>query len=355
VVEFAGFPVALSGRVQGAMVIATATASLLHALGGERRSGGDHPAVPVVDGSSWRVRAPHGSEALDEDFMTAAGRAAREMPAGVHDALVRFGDDPGECGVLLLRGINLGPVPATPAGAAAVGSSGKDLTSEFALLAAARRLGQPVGYAPELGGRLVQDLIPNRDETDAQVSTSSKVRLDWHTEAAFHPHLPRYLLLACLRADVAAATLVSSIRHLVKVLDADVLDVLRQDRFHTAVDESYLGRRGTRVGPVGPVVRGPAGGERMWFDADLMRGVDAASEEALEVLRHTIEEHHVSVVLEAGDLLVVDNDIVVHGRSAFTPRWDGTDRWLQRSFVVADLGASSAERTGRIIDTRFLQ
>jgi hypothetical protein len=139
VVEFAGFPVALSGRVQGAMVIATATASLLHALGGERRSGGDHPAVPVVDGSSWRVRAPHGSEALDEDFMTAAGRAAREMPAGVHDALVRFGDDPGECGVLLLRGINLGPVPATPAGAAAVGSSGKDLTSEFALLAAARR------------------------------------------------------------------------------------------------------------------------------------------------------------------------------------------------------------------------
>ncbi|HRE02697.1 MAG TPA: TauD/TfdA family dioxygenase, partial [Ilumatobacteraceae bacterium] len=59
------------------------------------------------------------------------------------------------------------------------------------------------------------------------------------------------------------------------------------------------------------------------------------------------------VLLEPGDLLIVDNSMVVHGRSPFTPRFDGTDRWLQRAFVVDDLAPSAAERDGRVITTVF--
>jgi L-asparagine oxygenase len=44
----------------------------------------------------------------------------------------------------------------------------------------------------------------------------------------------------------------------------------------------------------------------------------------------------------------------VHGRSPFTPRFDGSDRWLQRTFVVSDHTAADGERAGRIIGTRFL-
>lgn len=50
--------------------------------------------------------------------------------------------------------------------------------------------------------------------------------------------------------------------------------------------------------------------------------------------------------LEPGDLAVVDNRITVHGRTAFSPRFDGTDRWLQRTFVLADLRRSRAHRAG---------
>jgi alpha-ketoglutarate-dependent taurine dioxygenase len=39
------------------------------------------------------------------------------------------------------------------------------------------------------------------------------------------------------------------------------------------------------------------------------------------------------VRLAAGDVLVVDNDVVVHGREPFRPRYDGTDRWLKRVSV----------------------
>ena len=66
-----------------------------------------------------------------------------------------------------------------------------------------------------------------------------------------------------------------------------------------------------------------------------------------------IAEVETSVVLEPGDLLVVDNNVAVHGRSPFTARFDGTDRWLQRSFVVADLAPSAGERDGRVITTQF--
>ena len=54
-----------------------------------------------------------------------------------------------------------------------------------------------------------------------------------------------------------------------------------------------------------------------------------------------------------GDLLVVDNSRCVHGRSPFTARFDGSDRWLQRAFVVASLAPSAADREGRTIVTDF--
>jgi hypothetical protein len=84
-----------------------------------------------------------------------------------------------------------------------------------------------------------------------------------------------------------------------------------------------------------------------------MTGTDSEAQRALETLAAAVAEHHTGVVLEAGDLLVVDNALAVHGRTPFTPRFDGSDRWLQRTFVVADLAPSAGERLGRVITTRF--
>ncbi|GAQ60052.1 L-asparagine oxygenase [Streptomyces scabiei] len=38
--------------------------------------------------------------------------------------------------------------------------------------------------------------------------------------------------------------------------------------------------------------------------------------------------------------------ITLHGRSAFTPRYDGRDRWLQRTFAFSDLRRSRDHRPG---------
>jgi L-asparagine oxygenase len=310
-----------------------------------------HAAPPVVHVTGMPpLPSPQNGTRLDE-VVTAAGHARRLLPAAVHDALSDFGDSPDRSGALLLRGLPVGDLPATPATPTA--RTSKDLVSETTLLAVARSLGQPVGYLPEHGGDLVQNIVPTRANATRQTSTSSAVTLMFHTEAAFHPHRPRYLLLLCLRGDPSAATTLSSVHELRDLIDPNTWDLLFQPRFRTAVDESYLDGRVGDLGPARPVLSGDPDRPSMVFDADLMHGIDADAEAALLALASATAARYTSVVLEAGDLLVVDNTIAVHGRSPFVPRFDGTDRWLQRAFVVADLAPSAAERHGRVIVTEF--
>jgi L-asparagine oxygenase len=301
---------------------------------------------------------PVGSEA----FVGVAGRAGRSLPAEVFDALVALQDAPPKEGALLIRGVPVGDVPATPTNP--TDPVDKDRTSELTLLTIARRLGQPVGYLPEHGGDVVQNLVPTVAGADRQVSTSSRVDLAFHTETAFHPHAPRYLVLLCLRGHPEARTTLCSVHDVLDALDADTVSVLRQARFVCGVDESFLTGSGvlpregallTRTSEHGPraVIGGSEARPTFWYDADLMRGTDPAAQAALDQLGRAVAERQLAVTLEAGDCLVVDNAVAVHGRSSYAARFDGTDRWLQRAFVVADLAPSAPDRAGRIILTQF--
>jgi L-asparagine oxygenase len=307
------------------------------------------PPVVVHDGSPF---APVPTDDPRSDaFVSAAGHATRSLPASVHDALVDFVDQPHRSGALLLKGMPIGELPFTPA--TPTTPTTKDHASEFSLLTVARRLGQPVGYEPEHGGDIVQNLVPVQGTEHRQVSTSSKVELMFHTEAAFHPHRPRYLLLICLRGDPSAVTTLSSIHEVLPHLAPATRDVLFEARFRTAVDESYLHGRRNVLGAPMPVLSGDRDLPTMVFDADLMVGTDETADAALQELGRAVEALQTGVALEAGDLIVVDNAVAVHGRSPYSPRFDGTDRWLQRAFVVSDLRPSAAERQGRVITTVF--
>ena len=68
--------------------------------------------IPAVDARAVRLTVPPGP--LDEAFVRAAGHAARELAAPVHDALVDFADAPGPAAALMLRRVPIGRIPATP-------------------------------------------------------------------------------------------------------------------------------------------------------------------------------------------------------------------------------------------------
>ena len=305
--------------------------------------------VPTADATDWRIGAP--SEHLDEELVHLAALASRDLPHTVDDTLLRFVADPGRAGALLIRNAPIGELPPTPATPSA--PVDKDLSTELVLLTVARRLGQPVGYVPEHGGRIVQNIVPTRSDADSQMSTSSSSDLMFHTETAFHPHRPRYLLLLCLRGDPAAHTTLASVHDILDRLPPQAVELLFEPRFRTAVDASFLAGRENELGPRHPLVTGTRQEPTFVFDADLTVGTDVEADRLLARLRTLIEDVRTSVVLEPGDLLVVDNNVAVHGRSPFAARFDGTDRWLQRAFVVADLAPSAADRRGRVITTEF--
>jgi alpha-ketoglutarate-dependent taurine dioxygenase len=323
------------------------------------RSRRGHAGIRTVDNGGdealLALLPPRSVPVSSTGFVSAAAKAGRLLTEQVHDALCELVDDGAPAGAMLVRGLPVGDVPPTPL--SPLSATDKDHVSEFVLLTLARRLGQPVGYAPEHGGDIVQNLLPTPDDASRQVSTSSDAELEFHTETAFHRHKPRYLLLLCLRGDPRAETLLCSIPQVADQLPLGVRQVLREPRFRTGVDESFgpaHTRDGERtLGHLVPVLSGPVDRPTSTFDADLMVGIDDEAQDALECLRQAIRRDHIGVTLRAGDLLVIDNAVAVHGRSSFPARFDGTDRWIQRTFVVTDLAASADERRGRIITTRF--
>ena len=268
--------------------------------------------------------------------------------AGVESAAVILGAGT-QAGAVLVKGLDVGAPPPTPTVMLAPNG---DSQSERVLLHAAQSFGTAVGYIQEHGGQVVQNIYPLRDSVGQQISTSSNVQLAFHTETAFHPHKARYLLLLCLRGDRGAATTLCSYGAVEPHLSAETRCTLAEPRFRIGVDLSFGRGDGWTTGPVPIVTDGHGSHTSFTYDGELTVGLDPGANAALAELAETIAAAHTSLVLEAGDLLIIDNHRAAHGRSPFRARFDGTDRWLQRTFVVESVEAI-VDRRDHIITTEF--
>ena len=241
-----------------------------------------------------------------------------------------------------------GSVPATPLQQLADDACP---SATRALLQFANDIGYAVGYDREQNGRLVQDIFPVRASETAQVSTSSKVMLGSHTETAFHRHRPRYVVLLCLRGDAAAATTYANVNDIVELLSTEHLAVLQTTDFVTTVDPSFMTQGEPDAEVVVPPLTFTNGAWLLVYDELLMRGTTERAGAALAELHRAVKLATQRVVLSYGDVLVIDNDRAVHGRTPFMPRYDGTDRWLKRALVVREL--PHGDVFGRVIQMRL--
>ena len=102
-------------------------------------------------------------------------------------------------GITIYRNQRIGEIPPTPATSIIDDSVTPD--SVKVLREYGSILGHPVSYVQEQNGRLIQNLVPVHKTEYQQISTSSKVELEMHTESSFHPFRPSYVLLLCLRVQ----------------------------------------------------------------------------------------------------------------------------------------------------------
>jgi hypothetical protein len=324
--------------------------------------------APIVDVSDveelMRSLNQEGADSLSDPynqselFLRDSAIAFQELPRSIRRSLLNFRRDSNLFGGILVRGIPLDrELGATPADSRRSLEKRTSL-SEFWLTAFGSALGDVASYAQEKDGELIHQVCPVEQNATLLSSESSSILLDFHTETAFHPFMPDYVLLLCLRPDHdhAAKTTIASTRMAVPLVPIKYRSVLFEDLFRTGIDYSFGSVSGTKAnGPVMPVLYGSPYDPFMRFDLDLMVGITPEAEVALEHLKLAIREVACFVTLEPGDLFVIDNRRAVHARSEFIPRYDGQDRWLQRVYVMQSLATSEESRHNneRIIEVLF--
>jgi hypothetical protein len=216
------------------------------------------------------------------------------------------------------------------------------------LLMLADALGDVYGWADQQAGAPVHNIIPVVGEEKSLLSSSSEAPLALHTEDAYFDERADFVVLLCLRNPSGAATYIADVRH--TALSQAQWRILESERFFIESDGSH-GQGGERVPANGfPVVEHRASPEMAgptavvsadvkdpWLriDIDHLRAPgDRAASEAAVALDQILQDARTEVVLQPGDVLIIDNRCTVHGRGRFLANYSGGDRWLKRVNVA---------------------
>ncbi|WP_234426868.1 TauD/TfdA family dioxygenase [Streptomyces niger] len=271
---------------------------------------------------------------------------AERMPEGVRRFLVASRG--AEDAVIVVANLPVAAdlVPTPPSWQVAE-KEGAAIREELVLLLIGSVLGDAFGWANQQNGRLVHDVCPSKGQENSLTSASSQQQLTLHTEDVFHACRGDYVALMCLRNPDAVGTTVALLDSV--EFDEPVRQVLHEDRFrffpddshnvvpqHSAENPSALEERPHEVASV---LFGPQEAPYLRIDADFTSAVpgDATAERALNEAAEALAAAAERLVLSPGEAAFIDNYRVIHGRDTFTPRYDGTDRWLKRTSLVRDL------------------
>lgn len=256
-------------------------------------------------------------------------------------------------GITLFRDIDYGYIPPTPVTPYLSPDKLSSLSQATdVIFKHSKKFGYPISYIQEQDGQLIQNIIPVHKTEYQQISTSSKTELALHTETAFHPYKPDYVLLFCLRGDPSAITTYANFFEILKQLDEPVINILKKKCFTTGVDISFRSNGEPDQQIFISIINEVKGLLSFTYDETLIDGVNEESKNALHLIKLAIQNCTQEIVLASGDLLVIDNEKTIHGRKPFQPRYNGTDRWVQRVLVRKEIPPSN-QINGHVITTKF--
>jgi len=272
----------------------------------------------------------------DPRWMVAAQHAWHRFPVALRHTISEFRGDSGPFASLVIRGF--AELCQSSQGTPTLQSTGQQEPAlPSALLSAlAYGLGSPIAYEAEKHGALVHNVAPIRGLEAFMGNAGSKQTLEFHVENAFHTARPDHISLLCIRPDhdKQARLTVGSITLALRIIDETTIAALFRDAFITAPPPSFGNQ--SRPSQTHAVLKGAHDDPDLTVDFAATTSNDPACQRALTTLRTALESTVVGLTLDSGDLAIVDNRRAVHGRSPFTPRYDGKDRWLQRIYSVVD-------------------
>jgi len=203
-----------------------------------------------------------------------------------------------------------------------------------------------VSYEAEGYGRIFQDIVPDITMANHQSSVGSNKELEIHTEQAFSKLKPDFLSLSCIRGDNSALTYILPLETILVHLDEPDKKLLQQSLWKIGVDYSFKlnGNEfidGNERGPI-PIITTNINNvdaeqdQLLVFDQDLMIGITEEANDIIKKITNIYYEYRIQHCLQPGEIMIINNNKAVHGRSGFKPNYDGNDRFLIRCFGMLD-------------------
>jgi L-asparagine oxygenase len=317
--------------------------------------------LPDAVGECLRREFKQVSEEEDdlESLLARLVQSSSKIPLDILKCVLQMRAAPFAPSALLLTGMPIDEdLPPTPT-EIVPGPIKSGRISESSILFVAVLLGEPIAYAAEKEGALVQNVFPIKAEQNSPSNESSAVPLAFHTEIpysraapdqSFDRGAPDFVLLLGLRSRPGgwATTSVIDAGDLCRRLDRRHLAALKEPQFQLRAPYSFT-NHGTADRPWSDplaLIRGPLVAPWIVFDiACGVRGLSLEAEKALTALATVCADPALQrgVRLGPGDLLVIDNKRCAHARSAYEACFDGQDRWLQRAYVRRDIRMLTSE------------
>jgi len=276
-----------------------------------------------------------------ECFIKNSSILATELPYNlrqfIHNFKVSIDDNDRACLISQLPINNTSNTPLAINYTNLISEINKD---EMLLLLIGSLLGDVFGWKEEQGGNLVHDVMPIPEHKNKQISTGAYQDIYLHTEEAFHDYSSDYLGLLCIRNNQGVPTTYCSINSI--DFSDPKFDVLFEKKYLFKKVESHKSlscnsdfEKGYRKSVLFGDRQKPFIRIDYYFMDD--SDDDLETKNVLKMLISVINLALKKIVLQSGDLLLLDNMQCVHGRDAFKPNYDGQDRWLKRINITRDL------------------
>jgi L-asparagine oxygenase len=282
-----------------------------------------------------------------EYFCSCSKNLSRCLPNRIISKLKHFAKHGSETGFLLIKTLPVNDIPETPTG-------NNYKIGERTILARIQSIilhviSEIIAYEAEGYGRIFQDIVPIQSMATAQTSLGSNTELEIHTEQAFSKLRPDILSLACIKGDISAYTYILPVQRIINNMNAEELELLHKPLWKTGVDLSFK-LNGHEF--IDGDIRGPMpilDNGQLIFDQDLMSGITEKSDKLVNKIVDIYYKHRIEHNLKPGEIILIDNNRAVHGRSPFFPKFDGNDRFLIRCFSTFDYEKSEYARSNRVI------
>lgn len=180
---------------------------------------------------------------------------------------------------------------------------------------------------------------PSRSQQKHSVANSS-LEMYPHTDGSFEGQPPTDVILQCVVEDAPAfgRTVLVDLRDVIRGLGADIERLLRCSEFR------FFRREASRVSSViAPIISGPSSVPLVRYREDSKYHIETPSRQythALAAFRDVVRScpARFDNDLRPGDMVWIDNERILHGRSALSGR---RLRVLRRARLLRDKGAAA--------------